>query len=146
MLLIVGGSLLAWHGLRESTVDVDTVRRLDQQLVDAATSVAEVHGIQPNWLNDWAAGFAPATLLEADCDVLLDHPRLRVLGSPLSQVFVMKLYRMSAQDVDDMARIWPLAGFGSAEEAESMFWHAYPHAPPDPYLVEAIRAIAKRSD
>ena len=31
-LILVGGSLLAWHGLREATFDVDSVRRLDAEL------------------------------------------------------------------------------------------------------------------
>jgi hypothetical protein len=29
VVIIVGGSLLAWHGLRETTEDVDCVRLLD---------------------------------------------------------------------------------------------------------------------
>ena len=34
-IVVVGGSLLAWHGLRETTRDVDSIRRIDDDLRDA---------------------------------------------------------------------------------------------------------------
>ena len=39
-LILVGGSLLAWHGLREATLDVDSVLRLGAELSAAAALVA----------------------------------------------------------------------------------------------------------
>jgi hypothetical protein len=61
-LILVGGSLLAWHGLREATHDVDTVRGVDEELRRAVAAVAVRHGLAPRWLNDSAAAFTPATL------------------------------------------------------------------------------------
>lgn len=90
-IVVVGGSLLALHGLRQSTLDVDTVRRIEQELRDAVEQVARVHGLAPAWLNDSSAPFCPQTFVEQDCDVLLDQGRLLVLGAPLRQVFLMKL-------------------------------------------------------
>ena len=60
-LLIVGGSYLALHGLRESTVDVDTITRLDATTRDAIEAVAAERGLEPAWLNDHAAAFAPSS-------------------------------------------------------------------------------------
>src|ERR687889_2581814 len=59
--VLVGGSLLAWHGLRASTHDVESVRRLDEELRLAVAAVARRHDLAPRWLNDSAAAFAPAT-------------------------------------------------------------------------------------
>ena len=44
-IVAAGGSLLAWHGLRATTVDVDSVSRLDEQLRAAVARVAERHGL-----------------------------------------------------------------------------------------------------
>ena len=40
-LIIVGGALLAWHGLRDSTRDVDTVERLDRDVKKAIRERAQ---------------------------------------------------------------------------------------------------------
>lgn len=42
--------------------------------------VAAAHDLPSGWLNDNAAMFLPATFERDDCDVLMDHPRLLVLG------------------------------------------------------------------
>ncbi len=92
LVVMVGGALLAWHGLRDATRDVDSVHRLDAELQTAARSVAVVHDLAPAWVNHHAAGFAPQTLRAEDCERLIEHPRLLVLGAPLRQVFLMKLF------------------------------------------------------
>jgi len=79
-IVVVGGSLLALHGLRQSTLDVDTLARIEAELADAVAAVARVHDLAPAWLNDASASFRPQTFVQADCDVLLERPRL--LGQP----------------------------------------------------------------
>jgi hypothetical protein len=90
-IIVAGGSLLAWHGLRDTTVDVDSVERLDPELRAAVAEVAVRHDLAPRWLNDHAAMFRPQTLNESSCEVLLDHRRLLVLGASYRDVFLMKL-------------------------------------------------------
>lgn len=141
-LIIVGGSLLALQGLRATTADVDCVRRLDDELRTAVRVVAERHGLAPTWLNDRSAVFAPATLRENECQLILQSGRLRVLGAPLSQVFLMKLYAARARDYDDLVALWPRAGFTTPEAAAVTFREAFPHAPDDLYLSEFVRALA----
>lgn len=58
-LVLVGGSLLAWYGLRDSTRDVDSVVAIDAILRSAVEMVAARHGLAPRWLNDHARPFAP---------------------------------------------------------------------------------------
>jgi hypothetical protein len=145
VVVIVGGSLLAWRGLRASTEDVDSVTRFDGELRRAVEQVAAAHDLPPRWLNDNAAMFLPATFERGDCDVLMDHPRLVVLGAPLKVVFVMKMYRADPNDLADMVVIWPLTGFRSAQEVVDAFFAAYPHAPDDPHLDQFVVEVASRA-
>ena len=139
-LILVGGSLLAWHGLRESTRDVDSVLALDATLRQAVETVAARHGLAPRWLNDHARPFAPQTLREQDCDLLAELPALRVLGAPLDQVFLMKLHatRVRTSDVEDMVALWPRTGFTSAAQAVELYYEAYPLAEVDAHLVAYV--------
>lgn len=104
-IIVVGGSLLAWRGLREATEDVDSIRRLDDELRRAVGVVAARHDLSVGWLNDHATAFAPQGLDVDACDVLLDRPRLRVLGAPMRAVFLMKLNRSLPQDLEDMRSV-----------------------------------------
>jgi hypothetical protein len=143
-IVVVGGSLLALLGFREATNDVDSITRLGKSLRTAVAQVADRHDLAPRWLNDSAAGFAPQTFDEAACTVELDHPRLRVLGAPLQQVFVMKLFASRAVDVTDLTAIWSECGFESPEQAADLYHAAYPHLERDQYLADEIRAIGDR--
>jgi hypothetical protein len=147
MLVMVGGSLLAWHGLRASTYDVDSVLALDEALREAVAQVAQSRHLARQWLNDRARPFAPQTLRQQDCEVLLDHPALLVLGAPLGQVFLMKLdaSRVRSSDVEDMITLWPHCGFTSPQDVVDQYYEAYPLASPDEYLAEYVEDIAAAS-
>lgn len=144
-IVVVGGSLLAWHGLRDTTADVDSIRRLDEELAIAVARVAQRHDLPARWLNDSAAAYWPQTLDEASCDVLLDHPALLVLGAPHWAVFLMKLLAARAADYDDLVRLWPRCGFSSPAEAAAEMYDAFPAAPADPYLAEFVQRIAQEA-
>lgn len=144
-IIVVGGALLAWHELRSTTADVDTVRHLPEAVRRAAHTVGQRHDLSPNWLNDSATAFRPGTLDDADCEVLLDHPRLRVLGAPLRQVFLMKVHAARTRDYDDLVALWPHCGFDSAEHAQAEYRRAFPDAADDPHLADWIKGIARRA-
>lgn len=118
--------------------------RIEAELANAVAVVARVHDLAPAWLNDASAPFRPQTFVQADCEVLLDRPRLLVLGAPLREVFMMKLStaRARARDHDDLVALWPECGFDSAEEAVELYRDAYPQEAEDPYLVECVRGLA----
>lgn len=141
-IVVVGGSLLAWHGLRDSTEDVDSIRHLDAGLRRAVRSVAERHGLAVDWLNDHATAFGPNDFDADSCDVLLEHPRLRVLGAPFRDVFLMKLRRSDPQDLNDMRVLWPLVrdGFDSAADVVAAFYDAFPLEMDDEYLADFVVA------
>jgi hypothetical protein len=79
------------------------------------------HALAPDWLNAHATAFTPATLDLADCEILLDHPALRVLGIPWNQLFCMKPYGGRPQDHEDLLTIWPRTTFASHQEAAQAF-------------------------
>jgi hypothetical protein len=143
VLVIVGGSYMALRGLRHATADVDTVTRLQVTVRDPVNVVARRRHLRPNWLNDYAQPFTPIGLRVDMCDVLFDHPHLRVLGPPPDCIFLMKLYAGRAPDFDDMVALWPLCTFASASEAAERFVAAYPQAPPDPDLIPYIAEISE---
>jgi hypothetical protein len=75
------------------------------------------------------------------CDVLLVRPRLRILGAPLDQVFVMKLFAGRDSDREDMLVMWHHTGFISPQQAADAFQAAYPHLEHDPYLAEYLAEV-----
>lgn len=145
--IVVGGSLLAWHHLRDTTLDVDSARPLAAEVRDAVRAVAARHDLAANWLNDSAAAFAPYSLEVADCEVLRDHPRLLVLGAPLREVFLMKLHRADPQDLVDMQQIWPRISdqFHSASDIVTAYYEAYPSQSQDEYLDTFVCEVLGRA-
>lgn len=145
VVVIVGGSLLAWHDLRDSTEDVDRIQRFGDELRVVIASVAMEHDLAPDWLNANAAMFTPASFDRRMCTALLDRPRLLVLGARIRDVFIIKLYRAAPNDVADMIVMWPHTGFASAREVVEAFYEAYPLAPDDEFLDEFVIGIAARA-
>ncbi|MGW7681997.1 DUF6036 family nucleotidyltransferase [Kribbella sp. NPDC054772] len=142
-LVVVGGSYLALHGLRESTADVDSLTRLTEDVKAVVRRVGERHGLRPTWLNDSAAMFMPAGLDLDECAVLYEHSHLTVLGPPPEQVFLMKLLAGRAPDHDDLTALWPRCGFADAQTAVDAYYVAYPFEEHDPHLVDYVQQIAE---
>jgi hypothetical protein len=146
VLIVVGGSFMAFHELREATRVVDTVTRITAVTRNAIDAVAAEHGFEAGWLNDRAAIYLPQGLDAEACEILVDHPRLRVLGPPADYVFVMKLYAARGEvDHDDMVHLWPHCTFATADNAVALYWQAYPHAPADEDLVGYVANIANEA-
>ena len=141
-IVMVGGSWLLWHAQRAATHDVDSAKRLHDEVRAAARRVARRSDLAPDWLNDQAAGFWPADASYADCTVVHVAGGLVVRAPPARLVFVMKLYRGTPQDHEDMVTLWSRCDFTDPADALAAYWRAYPHAPEDPYLLGYIEDIA----
>ena len=50
--------------------------------------MAERHDLTPTWLNHSASAFRPATFDDADCDVLIEHPRLLMAVMMITLVLI----------------------------------------------------------
>lgn len=141
-IVMVGGSWLLWHTQRAATFDVDSGRRLDGRLVEVARRVSDRRDLARDWLNDHAAAFWPTGASYEDCSVAYRTGGLVVRVPSPEVIFVMKLYRSSPQDYEDMITIWPDCGFTGANHAAEAFRAAYPHAPDDEFLTDHIAGIA----
>ncbi|MDX3004270.1 DUF6036 family nucleotidyltransferase [Kribbella solani] len=142
-LVVVGGSYLALHDLRESTADVDSLTRLTKEVKSVVRQVGERQGLKASWLNDSAAMFSPAGLDLDHCEVVYEHSHLMVLCPPAQQIFLMKLLASRAPDHDDMIALWPRCGFVSAQAAVDAYYLAYPFEEHDPFLVDYVQQIAE---
>lgn len=145
-IVLVGGSLLAVRGLRDSTRDADSVESLSPVVLTAARAVAARHDMASTWLNDRAAMFRPAGLHADECTPVLETSRLLVLEPPLRYVFAMKLFAARATDVADLRRLWPHAGFRTAADAITFYEACYPIAEPDRYLADFLTEHVMNED
>ncbi|MHB8300594.1 MAG: hypothetical protein ACYDDW_18990 [Dermatophilaceae bacterium] len=145
-IIVVGGSYMALHGLREATRDIDTITALDEAVNSAVHEVARHRGLAPHWLNAHARPWTPAGLRDEDCHVLLEHPNLLVLGPPADHVFLMKLSASRTPDVNDMVALWPLCGFADAGDVVNRFYAAYPNEEPDPFMTDHVQRMINAAE
>ena len=138
---------MALHGLRDTTRDVDTIKRIDDAVRTAVAIVADRRGFEVDWLNDRAAAYWPQGLTIEQCALFRDYPKLRVYVPPPRFVFVMKLYAgRQPFDHADMVALWPRCDFESAQDAVDQYAAAYPHEDDDPHLRKYVEQIAKADD
>lgn len=144
-LRLVGGALLALLGLRDSTLDIDAVSPLDENLRRAIAAVASRRGLPQNWLNDNARAFIPQREDNAGDLVLIDRPGLTVYGLPLHDIFLMKLARASASDRADMKLLWPHVApqFIGVDDVVRKFYRAFPLEPVDEFLGSFIEEVVR---
>lgn len=142
-IVMVGGSWLLWHELRPSTRDVDSARRFEADLAKTITRIGKRHDLKDDWLNDRAAAFWPAGASYDDCEIVYSQSPLVVRAPEPEVIFVMKLYRASPPDREDLVALWPLCDFKDAHAAAEAFRSAYPHAYEDEQLAEFIAEIAR---
>ncbi len=141
-IIVVGGSFMALHDLRDSTADVDSVSQLDDRVRAAVRQVAGECGWAEHWLNDRASAWRPAGLRIADCVVLIDHPGLVVYAPHPDVMLLMKLNASRGpQDHADARALWPSTRFADAEAVVRAFYDAYPNEEPDPELADFLRTV-----
>lgn len=131
---------MALRHLRETTEDVDSVRRLEPRLREAAARVAVARDLAPDWLNDHAVAFAPTGLKVTD--TVFESDTLTVWLPWHDDIFLMKLAAGREQDRIDMIALWPFCSFGSAAAAVGAFNERIPMADDDPHLVEYVAGVA----
>jgi hypothetical protein len=141
IVVVVGGALLAYYQIRNTTTDVDSARPIDQDLAAAIREVANRHGLDEDWLNPRGFPHRPLTLDEDECEVMLEHGRLKVLAAPVDQVFLMKLDSDRTRDQMDLVLAWPATSFQSAEEVLDAYRAAYPPGLPEDEYEYYLRMV-----
>lgn len=149
IVVVVGGALLAYYQIRNTTTDVDSARLIDQDLAAAILEVAKRHGLDEDWMNPRGFPHRPLTLHEEDCEVMMEHGRLKVLAAPVDQVFLMKLDSDRTRDQMDLVLAWPATSFQSAEEVLDAFRAAYPPGLPEDerdYYLRMVEEVIEEAE
>ena len=149
IVVVVGGALLAYYQIRDTTTDVDSARLIDSDLAAAVREVAERHALDKDWLNPRGFPHRPLTLDENECEVMLEQGRLKVLAAPVDQVFLMKLDSDRTRDQMDLVLAWPATSFESAEEVLDAFREAYPPGLPEDeyeYYIRMVEEIIEEAE
>ena len=112
-LILVGGAAMILHfGASRATRDVDVLmlRGDAAELRQAVQTVAMLHNLPEDWLNDGVKGFAD--ILPRDfyhrlqaLDVATKHLHLYVLGQ--SEQAAMKIVALREQDLEDLELLLP---------------------------------------
>lgn len=145
-IVVVGGAYVAYRGVRAATTDVDTIYEVDEELRAAVATVAERHGLEPDWLNDRARPWRPVTFDPGACSTIMRAGGLEVLAPPPDVVVLMKISAggRTPNDALDLRALWPATRFTSPDQAVAAFYAAYPHENPDPHLAGWIRTVISR--
>lgn len=141
--VVVGGAFVAHQHIRRATTDVDVVLEIDDELAAAAAAVGQRRGLEPDWLNNRANPWLPATFELRDCVRVLQQGPLDVLFPPTDIVVLMKIAAGGRTDNDqaDLRSLWSRSSYTTAAEAVDAFYVAYPNERPDPYLVAWLQAV-----
>jgi hypothetical protein len=144
--LLGGAVMMLAFQAREATKDVDAIFAPTKEIRIAASRVAEEMGLDSDWLNDGAKGFASSAGNYSD-QVLPQYPNLRLLTPAPEYMLAMKV--MAARtpagaergDKDDIRLLMNRLGFTSAETVMDVVERYYPATqvlPRSRYLVDEI--------
>lgn len=137
-LVIVGGSALAAHGLRDATKDIEVITPIPAPVANTIAEVAQSRVRRHDWMNSHAAPFAP---LGYETAVVFQHGPLTVRSVSPDDLFRDETRATRPQDLEDLRSLWPHCKFESAEEAVADFDNRTSLSPKDhdPHLSEWIR-------
>jgi hypothetical protein len=144
---LLGGTvmMLAFQA-REATKDVDAIFAPTREIRAAAAAVAAEMGLEPDWLNDGAKGFASP---EGDYSdrVLPQYPNLRLLTPTPEYMLAMKVMAARSAtlsergDRDDIRLLLKYLRLINTDEVIAVVQRYYPAGqilPRSLYLVEEI--------
>ena len=144
-LFLVGGAAMALaYSTSRSTKDLDGVFEPKAIVYEIAAMVAANRpelGLPADWINDAAKSFLPGN--DPQASTFFESPGLAVRVASPRYLFVMKALAAREADEDDLRTLYPLCGFGGAEDALDAVTAAYPGRllrASTQYLVEGIAA------
>lgn len=142
VIVIGGGSSLAYFGVRKLTRDVDVVSDIPVGLANQIIRLAAEYKLPADWMNNRARAFLPA---DADTnEVVFARGPLTIRTVSANDLFLMKLDAGRPQDLEDLNGLWPRCTFESPEDAIAQFNERQPmqHSDGDPFLIDIVRRAA----
>ncbi len=124
---------------RIATKDVDAIFHPSAEILEAATRVAERHGLDETWLNDVVKGY----VVQHSKNVLFHMPNLTVLQPDADYLLAMKALaaRSDTEDEADLRFLIANMSLTSADEVFAIIENYYPKRlvpPRTQYFVEGI--------
>ncbi len=125
-LFVVGGAAMAVaYDARRATTDVDAVFAPSKEVRTAALRVAEVLGLEEDWLNDGVKGYIPG--VDAEQVGVYEGTNLHVAAASPKFLLAMKLMASRAErDGDDIKTLYKICGFTTAEQGLKVLEAFYP--------------------
>ncbi|ROS25666.1 hypothetical protein EDF22_2881 [Rathayibacter sp. PhB127] len=145
-LFVVGGAAMAleYDGGRV-TRDVDAAFAPASAVREIAAELGELHGLEPDWINDAAKGFLPGQ--DDDARTVFDSESLLVQVPSPEYLLAMKLHAArDERDLSDAATLYNVSGYTTAEEGAALLRRTYSDAlllPRHRYIVDDVAERAR---
>ena len=124
--LLGGGALIAGHGKERATKDVDV--RIDaatDEVLAAAKTIGERHGLDERWFDLKAAQFVPRGD-DVRAKTVYNSPGLVVTGASAEHLLAMKVFAARDIDLQDVKHLAGVLGITKASDAIRICEQAYP--------------------
>lgn len=150
VIYVVGGAAMALeYESRRITRDVDAAVRRDRDDVQRAVeTIAERHGLDPQWFNTTATAFM--TNEPDDEATEINLPGLRVVVASPEHLIAMKLRAMRARDVADLDFLFRLLGLTDPQQAvdihDKLFDESYIGNSDPQEILFAARDVFRRAE
>ncbi|MDR0960390.1 MAG: nucleotidyl transferase [Propionibacteriaceae bacterium] len=147
-LFIVGGAAMALaYDATRSTRDVDAVFYPPLTVRELSETIAQHHGLEPDWINDAAKGFMPGD--DSEARTVFETDSLLVQVASPEYLLAMKLHSSrDSRDFDDAVTLFKLMGYTTTDEAITLLERRYPASqllPRHSHIAEEVARQA-RSD
>lgn len=145
-LFIVGGAAMALaYDHQRMTRDVDALFAPAREVRDIAAELAERHGLEPDWLNDGAKGFMPAT--DEHPRTVFESDSLLVQVPSPEYLLAMKLHASRGErDLEDAAKLFNEAGYAKPQEGVELLARSYPAPMLLPRHRYVVGEVAQRAE
>ena len=124
--LLGGSALIAGHGKERATKDVDV--RIDaatDEVLAAAKTIGERHGLDERWFDLNAAQFVPRGD-DVRARTVYNSPGLVVTGASAEHLLAMKVFAARDIDLQDVKHLAGVLGITKASDAIRICEQAYP--------------------
>ena len=135
-----GGSALTFYWDDRGTRDIDVAYPTDlpDDILDAASHIADEHGLPHDWINtDMSTVHRPREALFGKN--VYRGKRFHVYVPDKETLLAMKIYAGRNDDLDDTVRLAKETGITKREEMEEMLYRYY-----TPMVVESIKSINRK--
>ena len=145
-LFVVGGAAMALaYDQQRITRDVDALFEPAPEVREIAESIADRHGLEPDWLNDAAKGFMPTT--DDRPRTVFESESLLVQVPSPEYLLAMKLHASrDDRDLDDAVTLYNHVGYTTPRQATDLLARSYPPSMLLPRHIYVVWEVSQRAE